>query len=240
MTRPGLFTDIRTFILRRPPIPTFIRYNSEADRKDFDSRILQRVDVRVEHYAILNIHRITVKAPVAFVFEKFRTWGPDSVWWPNRIAQVERVDEALQHIRVFFLGRRKHPFGIKTPFFGLNVIPLFDMRAMRIVELPDSLDPDNARYMLYQCDGGYPVGIVAIYVRSGISERQEPDETHLFFAVGFNFYGKADWPRRHIINTLWEWVHNRVTANSLNLFKAECEASFEELLAEVESSREAV
>ena len=231
MSRPGLFADIANFMLRRPGVPTLVRYASREERENVDQQILQRIDVSVARYAILNVHRIAVDAPVSFVFEQFRTWQPRSVWWPNRIARLEAADRALKHIRVFFLGRKKHLLGIKAPLLGLNVIPLFDMRVLKIQDVPDAGDPDNARYMLYRCDGGYPVGIVVVYVRSAIGEREEPDGTHVFFGVGFNFYGKEDWPERHFINSVWEAIHNRVTGNVLNRFKAECEARFARVLA---------
>jgi hypothetical protein len=46
-------------------------------------------------------------------------------------------------------------------------------------------------------------------------------------AVGFNFYGKKNWPDAHIVNTAWESIHNRVTANILNRFKQLCEFRFQ-------------
>lgn len=231
MSTTGLFADIRAFVLRRPAVPTFVHCSSPADREEFEQRILQRIDVNVHQYAILNIHRIVVDAPVLFVFEQFRTWEPESVWWPNHIARLEATDRELNHIRVFFLGRKKHFLGLKTSFFGLNVIPLFEMHVLNAREIPDARDFDNARYMVYRCSGGYPVGIVGIYVRSSIPARGEADHTHVFFAVGFNFYGKEDWPKRHVINSVWERIHNRVTGNVLNRFKTECEARFAKVLS---------
>lgn len=226
MRRPGLFADVRGFLLHRPAIPTWVRQASPEEREEFEGRILQRLDVRVGRYAILNVHRIGVDVPVAFAFEQFRTWQPRSVWWPNRIARLEAADRDLKHIRVFFLGRKKHVLGLKMPLLGLNVIPLFDMHVLKVQDVPDASEPDNARYMLYRCDGGYPVGVVVVYVRSAIRDRGEAEAAQVFFGVGFNFYGKEDWPKRHLINTVWEAIHNRVTANVLNRFKVECEARF--------------
>jgi hypothetical protein len=38
--------------------------------------------------------------------------------------------------------------------------------------------------------------------------------------VSFNFFGKKEWQeKRKLVNILWEWVHNRVTANVLNRIK---------------------
>jgi hypothetical protein len=213
-------------VARRPAIPTLVPTDTVTERDDLIARVVQRVDVQVGRYAILNVHRIGVDAPVSFVFEQFRTWGPRSVWWPNRIARLEAADRALNHIRVYFLGRKRHLLGITTPLFGLNVIPLFDMTVLKVHDEPGPLDVDNARYMVYRCGGGYPVGVVVVYVRSPIRERGESDPSQVFFGVGFNFYGREDWPERHVINTVWEAIHNRVTGNVLNRFKVECEARF--------------
>jgi len=226
----GILQDVRNFMLRTPQTATRVRYDSRAEREDYSSRILQRLDVDVDDFAILNIHRIGIAAPVAFVFQQLATWGPRSKWWPNRLARLEAADRDLRHIRVYFLGRKKHFAGLKWPLFGLNVIPLFEMRAMDIRSVPGVLDFDNARYMLYRCSGGYPVGVVVAYARSPIAARGEPDETQFFFAVGFNFYGKRDWPAAHPVNFVWERIHNRVSANMLNCFKTECEARFRRIV----------
>jgi hypothetical protein len=228
---PRLLSDVRGFLLHRPAIRTFVPCSTPEQREDFDRAVLERVHVGVERYAILNIHRIGVTAPAPFVFEQFRTWQPRSVWWPNRIASLEAADRRLQHIRVYFLGRKRHLFGIRAPLFGLNVIPLFDMEVLEVRDTPEPGASDEARYMLYRCGGGYPVGVVVVYVRSPLPEAREAEDAQVFFVVGFNFYGKEDWPRRHVINTVWEAIHNRVTANVLNRFKAECEARFARLAA---------
>jgi hypothetical protein len=217
-------------VLRGPVIPTLVEFTSRAEREDYSQRIMQRLNIDVDQFAILNIHRIGIDAPVTFVFEQLSTWNARSSWWPNRIARLEAASRRLEHIRVFFLGRKKYLLGLKTPLFGLNVIPLFEMHALRIQQVPDTLDFDNARYMFYRCSGGYPVGVVIAYVRSPIAARGEPDQTQFFFAVGFNFYGKQDWPETHLINSIWERIHNRVTANVLNRFKRECEARFRKVL----------
>jgi hypothetical protein len=226
----GIVEDLRNFMLRSPRNPTLVKFSSRSEREDYSSRILQRLDVDVDDFAILNIHRIGIRAPVAFVSQQLATWGPRSSWWPNRLARLEASDRDLRHIRVYFLGRKKHFAGLRRPMFGLNVIPLFEMHALEIHMMPGPSDFDNARYMLYRCSGGYPVGIVVAYVRSPIAARGEPDESQFFFAVGFNFYGKRDWPAKHPVNFVWERIHNRVAANMLNRFKDECEARFDRLV----------
>jgi hypothetical protein len=48
----------------------------------------------------------------------------------------------------------------------------------------------------------------------------ETGKSQLFFGVSFNFFGKKEWQeKRKLVNILWEWVHNRVTANVLNRIK---------------------
>jgi len=222
----GAWSDIRDFLLHTPPVPTLIEFASEEEREDYSHRILQRVGLSVSGYAVLNLHRIGIEAPVRYVFEELLTWDAESTYWPNHLARVERVDGRLEHIEIFLFGRRKPLFGIGNGAFGLDLIPLFRMDALEIARRPDPTNFDNARYLLYRCSGGYPIGIFAIYVRSPIAARGEPEQTQVFFAVGFNFYGKEDWPETHIINSIWERVHNRATANILNKLKELCEGSF--------------
>jgi hypothetical protein len=105
-------------------------------------------------------------------------------------------------------------------FLGLPLIPLFELKALGIKKVPDKFDTDNPRYFVYDCSGGYPIGILAIYIRSSIPEMGETGKSQLFFGVSFNFFGKKEWQeKRKLVNILWEWVHNRVTANVLNRIK---------------------
>ena len=226
MSNRGVCSDIRGFLLHTPPVPTLIEFASEEEREDYSHRILQRVGLSVSEYAVLNLHRIGIEAPVRYVFEELLTWDGESTYWPNHLARVGRVGGRLEHIEIFLFGRRRPLFGIGGGAFGLDLIPLFRMDALEIARRPDPTNFDNARYLLYRCSGGYPIGIFAIYVRSPIAARGEPEQTQVFFAVGFNFYGKQDWPETHIINSIWERVHNRATANILNKLKEVCEGTF--------------
>jgi hypothetical protein len=224
-------SDLSDYVFHTPEEATLVDSRSPEERERYSRRMMQRLDINVDEYAILNIHRIAVRAPVTLVFEELKRWSRDSVWWPNQLATLERVAGRLEHIRVFFLGRKRHPLGFKIRLFGFNVIPLFELHATRIRETPGPLDCDNARYLLFDCRGGYPAGILAGYVRSPIADQEETQQTQLFFAVGFNFYGKAHWRENHIANKIWEKIHNRVTANVLNRFKRICEARFQKVLA---------
>ena len=68
---------------------------------------------------------------------------------------------------------------------------------------------DNARFLLYECSGGYPIGIFTIYVRSSIANQQETEQSQLFMMVGFNFYGKENWSKANLFNRIWESIHDR-------------------------------
>jgi hypothetical protein len=223
---PNLLSDIRLYLLRKPKIHTLLEFSTAEEREDYSHRIMQRLGISVDEYAILNIHRIGIEAPAILVFEELLAWDRHSPWWPNHIARLERADESIEHIYVYLLGRKKSLFGIRSGFLGLDFIPLFEFKVLRIQDLPDSSEVDNARYLLYECGGGYPIGVSAIYVRSSISDREESEQTQVFFVVGFNFYGKADWSRPGLVSKTWEGIHNRVTANLLNRFKRLCEQGF--------------
>jgi hypothetical protein len=224
----GILADIRHFFLHRPAVPTLIKFFSKAEKEDYNQRIMQRIGIDVTRYSVLNIHRIGINVPVRYVFEELLNWDGDSTCWPNHIATVNRLNGRLEHIQIFFLGRKTYPYGFKNGFFGLKFIPLFSLNALRFQSLP-GLSDDNARYLLYDSFGGYPIGIFTMYVRSCIPKLGEKEQTQLFLAVGFNFYGKERRQNIKIVNTIWEKIHNRVTANVLNRFKQLCEWRFQRI-----------
>jgi hypothetical protein len=193
-----------------------VRFDLEEEREDYSHRMLQRVDVNVTDYSILNTHRIGIECPVSSAFEELLKWDADSIWWPNHLATAKRVDGKIDHLRIVPFGR------------GLCKsagIRLFELVARKILG-PDPADLDNARYLLYECRGGYPIGIFAVYVRSPIAHLDEKEQTQMFLAVSFDFYGKKNWSRLHPINIAWETVHNRATANIMNRFKQLQESKF--------------
>jgi hypothetical protein len=226
----GILSDIRSFLLHRPTIPTLLESASEEERLDYTHRIMQRLGTSVTKYAILNIHQIGIEAPARYVFEELLKWDRETICWPNHLATFERVNGRLEHVRVFLFGQKERILGLKNGFLGLNFIPLFELSALQFQRVPIPSNSDNARYLLYECTGGYPMGIFSVYVRSSIADRGEVEQTQVFFVVGFNFYGKEDWPDTHVINRVWEKVHNRVTANIMNKFKELCEKKFQGLL----------
>ena len=227
----SVLSDIRRFVLQRPAIPTLVESKSGAMRDDYEHRIRQRLDLSVSEYAIMNIHKIGVAAPGSYVFEEFLEGEAVRRCWPGHIAKLEQVGGDFEHQRVYLLGRTSRFLGLRHDLFGLNVVPLFTMKAVKVQRVPEAFDFDNPRYVLYECSGGYPVGLFCCFVRSSIEELGEIEQSQVFMAVVFNFYGRKDWPERHIVNTMWERIHNRVTANILNRFKRLCEIKFQEKAA---------
>jgi len=210
----GILQDLVGFLGRRPTISTLMDAQDQDTPDDYFHRIRQRMGIDVAEYSVLNVHNIGIEAPVELIFEELLTWHDASAWWPNHLASIQRVEDDLEHIRILLFGTRG------------SSIPLFSLNAIRIQRTPGPADLDNARYVLYETSGGYPIGVFGMYVRSRIADRNEKKRSQLFFVVSFNFYGKRDLPHRHVINPLWEWVHNRATANILNRFKQLCEWRF--------------
>ena len=219
-------TDFFRYFLRRPPVPTLIRLPTEAERGKYRARILQRLRASVDRFSILNIHRIGIDAPPLLVWERTRAWGSDSNCWPTRIVPIERPASLEDSLELCLFGRKRPLPGLPNGVFGLDIIPLFRMQLERQQDTPSALDADNARFMLYRCVGGYPIGLFSIYVRSPIASEGEREPTQFFFVVAFDFYGHPQWSRMAPIRWAWEHLHNRVTGNVLNRFKTECEAEF--------------
>lgn len=218
----SIFSDIRFFLINKPKKQTLIKIDETSKKLNYTQSILQRIATNVDKYKVLNIHRIGVEAPSTYVFDELLNWSGESSCWPNHIAKVSRVDDKIEQIKIFLFGRDKYPFGI-------NVFHLFNLNAIKIQKTPISTDFDNARYLLYECSGGYPIGIFAMYVRSSIPERGEKEMSQIFFVVGFNFYGKDSWGKKNPINIIWEKIHNRVAANVMNRFKQLSEWRFEKI-----------
>ncbi|WP_319502786.1 hypothetical protein [uncultured Draconibacterium sp.] len=222
----NVFSDIKNFLINTPKKPTLIKFESEETRKEYNRRVLQRVGIDVNKNFVLNVHKIGVNAPVGYIFNELLNWNGDSTCWPNHVAKVERIDNNIENIEIL-------PFGFKKSFLGMNLIPLFKLHSIRIKSTPDAFDFDNARYLLYDCTGGYPIGIFVMYVRSPIEEMGEIAQSQLIFAVSFNFYGKEKEANR-LVNKIWESVHNRVTSNVLNRVKQLSEWRLEKMANDME------
>ncbi len=109
----------------------------------------------------------------------------------------------------------------------MRLLHLFDLNAIKIQKVPAPFDFDNARYLLYESQGGYPIGIFSMYVRTSIPERGEKEMSQLFILTGFEFFGKKKFSNMLPIRKIWEMVHNRVTNNVAFRFKQLCEWRFE-------------
>lgn len=225
----GILADIWQFFVRGPAIPTVVPHASPEERADYSRRILERIGIDVTEYHVLNIHRIGIDAPPSFAFQQLRRWAVVLTCWPRHFAALERVGGGIERIRVYLLGRREMVFGVPSGFLGFDFIPLFQMDLLKLQETPSPAEIDNGRFLLYACRGGYPIGILAIYVRSSIAARGEEEESQVFFVVSFDFYGKKNWAAMRLVKPIWERIHNRVTANILNRFKDLCEARFRKI-----------
>ena len=219
----NVFTDILYFFFHKPANPTLVNFDSEEDRQGTMYRILQRTGVGMDKFRILNIHKIGVEAPASYLFEEIMRWNGDSSCWPNHIANVNLVDDHLDKIKVFLFGRLHWRFGGNIREIGFR---LFNLKIIKIQSTPDLYAVDNARYLLYECSGGYPIGVFSMYVRSSIPEMNEKEMSQLFIAVGFNFYGMESVSSKSLFYRLWKPVHNRVTSNVANRFKQLCEWRF--------------
>jgi len=225
----GLLSDIRLYLWNRPAVPTLIAFTSPEQRKACGERILQRLGVSVSAYTVLNLHQIAIDAPSSFVFEELWHREVGAVCWPNEIAELERVDGGIDHVRVHLLGRSAMRLGLRYALRALGLGPLFCLDKLRFQQAPGMLDVDNGRFLLYACSGGYPIGIFGVYVRSSIPGEGESRQSQVFFLVSFDFYGRKSWPGSRLLAAVWEAVHNRVTANMLNRLRQLCEARFREL-----------
>ena len=229
-----ILKDFRNYFIHRPQRPTLLRYDSELERKDFSARILQRLDIDVGEYSILNVHKIGIEVPGRYVFEELMKWNDQSDYWPNAVARIKRISGDLDHIEIYLFGLEKLFASDRLNFKGISLPSLFFLKKLRFIQTPHTSDVDNARSLLYACDGGYPIGIFSFYVRSSIAELNETEKTQLFSMVAFNFYGKKTWSYTHIINHIWELIHNRVTANILYRIKTTVEDKFKQEITQLE------
>lgn len=205
----SLLADIGQYLFARPPHATAVRFANGTLRPFYQQRILRRLGVSVADYAILNIHRIGVEAPETVVWEVIEAWNAGSGFWPDRLATVEQRSDHLDQVRVSPLG--------------LHRLSLFRLTLLKRQDMPPPQDVDHARFLLYRCSGGYPIGIFFIYVRSRIPDEGEVEQTQVFFVVAFNFYGHDRLSRLAFVRAPWQWIHDRVIANVLSRLKARCE-----------------
>ncbi len=225
----NFISDIKYFLFNKPKTPTLINFKSKSERENFSYRILQRLDIGVSKYQILNVHKIGINAPAKYVFEELLKWDGDSTCWPNHIAKVSRKNNRLENLYIYLFGWTRYPPWLNKGLFGLNFIPLFKLNAINIQKTPDPMGADNARFLLYESSGGYPIGVFSLYVRSSIINLQEKEQAQLFLMVGFNFYGKEKLSKIKIVNRAWELIHDRVTSNVITRIKQLSEWRFEKI-----------
>jgi uncharacterized protein YbjT (DUF2867 family) len=225
----GLVSDVKNFLINKPSISTLNKFDSLEARSDYNYRIMQRLGINVEEYGILNIHKIGVNTPAKYVFEELLKWDGDSTCWPNHIAMVDRTNNTLESLSIYLFGWKNLPGWLAFFTRKHQMLPLFNLNAIKINGTPVPGNSDNERYLLYKCEGGYPIGIFSMYVRSGIPEENENELSQLFLVVSFNFYGHQNWSKLKILNRIWESIHNRVTSNVLNRIKQLSEWRFEKI-----------
>jgi hypothetical protein len=225
----GLLSDIRYFFISNPKPNTLVRFKQQSLREEYTDRILQRTGIGVDKYRMLNIHKIGVEAPASYLFEELLRWNGDSTCWPNYIAKLELIDNQLEKISISLFGLSKHSSKDGNGKVRLPVLQLFNLDAIKIQRIPDPSDNDNARFLLYKCSGGYPIGVFSMYVRSSIPEIGETEMSQLFILVGFNFYGKESLSKLSLINKTWEAIHNRVTLNVAHRLKQLSEWRFDQI-----------
>ncbi len=221
----GIVDDVRQYFTVRPEISTLIDLDSDEIREDYTQHIAQRVGIDVSQYSVLNIHRIGIDAPVRYVFEEILRWRGDSPYWPNHVATLQIEEGQPEDVRVVLLGQSIG--GLLASASAGRLGTLFRMHLRTARSFPGDVDVDNARYFLWDCSGGYPIGIFSVFARSAIAARGEVEPTQLFFAVGFNPHGRRFLSGIRPVRRTWEAIHNRVTTNVLNRFKLLCEAGFE-------------
>lgn len=223
----NIFTDIKYFFIQKPSVDTLITFQSEVERQQFCDSILQRLNIGVENYKMLNIHKIGIDVPPSYLFEELLKWNGKCIYWPNHLAKVNLHDNKLDKIQIYLFGRSTDSYKFKKNLFTMRLFHLFDLKAINIKSVPDIGDTDNARYLLFKCHGGYPIGVFSMYVRSSIPENGEKEISQLFIIVGFNFYGKKYISNIGPICKVWETIHNRVTRNVANRCKQLTEWQFE-------------
>lgn len=223
----SIFGDFCRYFISSPKINTLVRFTNLEEKEKYTKSIMQRVGIKVDGYNVLNIHQIGIDVPCRYVFEDLLNWDGKSNFWPNSLAQVKKINNELEDIYIYFLGIEK----IVIPWFKkieIKVTPLFNLSSIRFQLVPSPQDADNARYLLYNCRGGYPIGIFCLYVRSSIIERNEKSQSQLFSLVAFDFYGRKNRLYNSLLNPLWKKIHNRAMANIMNRIKISFEEKFEQ------------
>jgi len=226
----GILSDIRYFFIEKPEKDTFIKFHSEGDRHHYNQLIFERTKIDIGKFKMLNIHQIAIDVPIDFLYSELMNWNSDSCWWPNHIAKVHVLDDKLSRINVFLFGKINFSFKKQNKSPEFHLLRLFNFKLIQNER--SASDINNAHYLLYECSGGYPIGVFSLFVRDSISENNESCKSQLFMMVSFNFYGIKSLSKIKMITKTWESIHNRVTSNSLNRIKNYCEMNFQKKMAD--------
>lgn len=225
----SLISDIYHYLIKPPAINTFIKFENPDEQKEYCQRILHRLNVEVCEYTVLNIHKIGINAPGKYVFEELLKWNNNSRYWPSKLARLKLPDGSLDCVQIYLFGLDTILSFKPLKIRGLHLPELFKLEKRQFNSTPHTSDFDNARSLLYNCSGGYPIGIFSLYVRSSIKDRNEMEITQLFFMVAFDFFGIKPNFITHFIKEIWQNIHNRVTANVMHRIKLICETKFESI-----------
>lgn len=220
--------DIKLFFLNKSDTNTLIELNSKSERKRYNQIIFDRTGFVVDSYKMLNIHQIGIDVPVDFLFNELNHWNSDSSWWPNHLAKVHVLDDDLSRIEVFLFGKINLRPGKNKKSPEFHFLRLFNLSILRKEQNQKADSDHNAHYLFYKCSGGYPIGVFSLFARNSIIENNESGKTQLFMMVSFNFYGMKSWSRIKFITRPWEFIHNRVTSNSLVRVKDYCERKYQQ------------
>ena len=97
----SFWSDIKSYFLVKPEIKTLLEYKTPQERENYSERILQRLNVDVTEYSVLNIHKIGIEIPARYVYEELLRWDGRSKFWPNQLARVKRIDGNLEKILIY-------------------------------------------------------------------------------------------------------------------------------------------
>jgi hypothetical protein len=227
----SILSDINYFFVEKPEIDTLIKFKSDSDRHRYAQIIFERTGFDVEKYKMLNIHQIGVDVPADFLFAELMKWNSDSCWWPNHIAKVHVLDDQLSRINIYLFGKININLSKRNKSPKFHLLRLFNFNLIQKEQGQSLNNTNNGHYLLYECSGGYPIGLFSLFVRNSIPENNESCKSQLFMMVSFNFYGIKSLSRIKMISKTWEAIHNRVTSNSLNRIKNYCEMDFQKQMS---------
>lgn len=222
----SILSDIKHFFIEKPEKDTFINFQSAKERRQYNQLIFERTGIDVEKYKMLNIHQIAIDVPTDYLFAELMKWNSESCWWPNHIAKVHVLDAQLSRINVFLFGKLNFSLKKQNKSPEFHLLRLFNFKLIQKEQNQSVNSTNNGHYLLYECSGGYPIGVFTLFVRDSIPGNKEICKSQLFMMVSFNFYGIKALSKIKMITKTWEAIHNRASSNSLNRIKHYCEMNY--------------